>query len=96
MISDASVFGKLNEPLFYDTKRSLFSAERNVLPWEQIEMILLILSLSVRVLDQTRQNLRGIGKDSFRRAPVLIPFELAEHLIFCSIIKCRFFRRPKS
>ena len=22
------------------------------------------------VLDQTRQNLRGIGKDSFRRAPV--------------------------
>lgn len=48
MISDASVFGKLNEPLFYDTKRFSFSAERNVLPWEQIEMILLILSLSVR------------------------------------------------
>ena len=70
MISDASVFGKLNEPLFYNTKRFLFSAERNVLPWEQIEMILLILSLSVRFLDQTRQNLRGIGKNSFRMAPV--------------------------
>ena len=70
MISDASVFGKLNEPLFYDTKRFSFSAERNVLPWEQIEMILLILSLSVRFLYQTRQNLRGIRKNSFRRAPV--------------------------
>ena len=30
MISDASVFGKLNEPLFYDTKRSLLKKEN---PW---------------------------------------------------------------